>query len=84
VLEVVRVLDHEVDGVHQDVDLAAVESLVKPRRVDVAAGADEPHDPLLLGLAECAHGATVPEEGHTAKSGGSRLHEVAARDSRRR
>ena len=62
VLEIVGVLDDEVDGVHQDVDLAAIERLVKAGRVEMAAGADEPDDALPLGLPQRTHGPVVAED----------------------
>ena len=62
VLEVVGVPHDEVDRVHQDVDLAAVERLVEPRRVEMTAGADEPDDALPLRLPQRGHGAVVAED----------------------
>ena len=62
VLEVVGVLDDEVDRVHQDVDLAAVERLVEAGRVEMAAGADEPDHALPLRLPQRGHGPVVAED----------------------
>src|SRR4029079_18248482 len=56
------VLNDEVDGVHKDVDLAAIKCLVKACRVKMAAGADEPDDTLPLGFPQRPHGAVVAED----------------------